>query len=55
MIKRNFEYINKEAFEVLLRYVSETTIRICCASMITISDWFEGKITAVTKKSNRIS
>ena len=53
MVKRNFECIDTEASEVL--YVRETTMRICCASMVTISDWFEREIRAITKTSNKIS
>ena len=49
MIKRNFKCINKDMFEVLY---SGTTIRICCASMVIISNLFKRKIRAVTKKSN---
>ena len=28
----------------VVRFVDLTTIRICCASMITISDWFKRKL-----------
>ena len=46
MIKRNFEYILIKSIWSVVWYVSETAIRICCASMVTISNWFERKIRA---------
>ena len=54
MIKRISSVLIKKLWSVV-RYVSETTIRICCPSMVTISKWFERKIRADTKKSNQIN
>ena len=54
MIKRNFEYINKDAFEVLYGMLVRPQLEYV-ASMVTISNWFEGKIRAVTKNTNKIS
>ena len=53
MIKRNFKCINKDALEVFM-VRCERTFQICCASMVTISNWFEKKIRAVTKENNQI-
>ena len=53
MIKRNFKYVNKETFEVL--YGTLVRPQLEYASMVTISNWFERKIRADTKKSNQIS
>ena len=50
MIKRNFEYVNKVAFEVL--YGSLVRPQLECT--VHISHWFERKIRYVTKKSNEV-
>ena len=51
MIKRNSNILIKKVLYVHC----ETTIRICCVSMVTISNWFEREIRAITKKNNKIS
>ena len=54
MIKRNFEYIKKETFCRVAWHVSETTFRIYCASMVTISDWFKRKMRAITRRATQL-
>ena len=55
MIKRNFEYINKEAFEVLYGMLVRPQLEYTVQLWSPLSDWFERKISAVTKMSNTIS
>ena len=38
----------------IVRYVSEATVRICCASIVTISDWFEKKIEQSQRRTTKL-